>query len=211
MSRPPNYCRIDGCQQRASGHGLCQRHYMRWRRNGDPLGLIRAENGSGYVTEDGYRMFHINGRDIFEHRLVLESVFGRKLLSSEHVHHIDHNKLNNSPENLMIVSNSDHKKYHATFRSSTHKECSRCHVVKPRNEFWKDRTKNHDKHYPQCCDCKKLIRNIGLAKKLPNRKCSTCKTPVFRWNYMKKFRYTFCSVKCQSTYISKHNWRWQKT
>src|SRR3990167_11221407 len=111
MAKSIAYCRIDDCQLRTHGHGLCQNHYMRWRRHGDPLGILRAPNGTGYITKYGYRMLQIKGRDINEHRLVMESVLGRRLLSSEIVHHLDHNKLNNSPDNLMIVSHSEQFRY----------------------------------------------------------------------------------------------------
>ncbi|MBC2813556.1 HNH endonuclease [Enterococcus faecalis] len=44
-----------------------------------------------------------------EHRVVAEAKLGRPLKPGEVVHHIDHNKRNNSPENLMIFrSQSDH-------------------------------------------------------------------------------------------------------
>lgn len=48
-----------------------------------------------------------------EHRFVAEKILGRKLLSSEIIHHIDKNQLNNSPDNLYLFSSqSAHKKYH---------------------------------------------------------------------------------------------------
>lgn len=28
-------CSVEGCERRAIAHGLCQKHYMRWRRHGD--------------------------------------------------------------------------------------------------------------------------------------------------------------------------------
>jgi len=48
------------------------------------------------------------------HRLIMENKLGRKLFSWEHVHHIDENKRNNDPDNLMIVTNSEHRKMHAS-------------------------------------------------------------------------------------------------
>jgi hypothetical protein len=33
-----------------------------------------------------------------------------------HVHHVDHNPMNNSPENLFVVKNSTHIRYHAKMR-----------------------------------------------------------------------------------------------
>ncbi len=34
---PERTCVIDGCDRPAKSRGWCQTHYMRWRRNGDPL------------------------------------------------------------------------------------------------------------------------------------------------------------------------------
>ncbi len=49
-----------------------------------------------------------------EHRIVAEEILGRALKKGEVVHHIDGNKRNNSPENLMIFRNQkEHAKWHA--------------------------------------------------------------------------------------------------
>lgn len=53
---------------------------------------------------------------VAEHRLVMESLIGRILKDDEIVHHIDENTLNNSPENLELMSNSDHSRHHAIKR-----------------------------------------------------------------------------------------------
>jgi hypothetical protein len=43
----------------------------------------------------------------------MEKTLGRKLKPGEIVHHIDRNKLNNSPENLEVFANQDeHQKHH---------------------------------------------------------------------------------------------------
>ena len=46
------------------------------------------------------------------HRVVMEQVLGRKLTKDEVVHHIDENKWNNSPENLQVMTRSEHIKLH---------------------------------------------------------------------------------------------------
>src|SRR4051794_17995235 len=51
-----------------------------------------------------------NGRH--QHRVVAELKLGRPLLSTEAVHHIDGNKHNNSPENLEVMTFSEHTKRH---------------------------------------------------------------------------------------------------
>ena len=54
---------------------------------------------------------------VAEHHLVMESMLGRFLNKSEVVHHIDNNKHNNKPENLMLFpDNSSHVKYHMRLR-----------------------------------------------------------------------------------------------
>lgn len=49
---------------------------------------------------------------VFEHRLVMAGVLGRSLRSDEHVHHIDLDSLNNAPENLILLTPSQHSRLH---------------------------------------------------------------------------------------------------
>jgi len=52
------------------------------------------------------------------HRVVAEQKLGRKLKKNEVVHHIDGNRRNNNPDNLMVFSSSaDHMRYHAQIRN----------------------------------------------------------------------------------------------
>lgn len=56
-----------------------------------------------YVTPNGYMKVFVRGRGwVLEHRLVMEGVIGRYLSPDENVHHIDGDKLNNSPDNLEL-------------------------------------------------------------------------------------------------------------
>lgn len=63
---------------------------------------------SGYLE---YTRGKHKGRSV--HVVAAEKSIGRRLLSGEHVHHIDGNKLNNSPENLRVLTISEHAKIHA--------------------------------------------------------------------------------------------------
>lgn len=49
-----------------------------------------------------------------EHRRVAERMLGRALKPGEVVHHIDRDKHNNDPRNLMVFRNqAEHRKWHA--------------------------------------------------------------------------------------------------
>ena len=65
----------------------------------------RAETAGAYA---GY---------VYEHVIVAERVIGRKLRLSEQVHHLDFNKVNNSPANLLVVHDSQHAKLHMWIES----------------------------------------------------------------------------------------------
>ena len=56
-----------------------------------------------YCTKNGY---------ILEHRYIIEQHLGRLLSPNEVVHHKDGNKKNNNIDNLEIMSNSEHSKFH---------------------------------------------------------------------------------------------------
>lgn len=65
--------------------------------------LIPAEKRKSYTKYHGTH----------EHRIVAEQMLGRPLKIGEVVHHIDRNKQNNSPSNLMIFeSQAEHAKWH---------------------------------------------------------------------------------------------------
>ena len=69
--------------------------------------LSRARINTG--SKDTYRKKH--GRH--EHRAVAEQILGRPLMDGEVVHHINRDKRDNRPENIMIFPNqAEHARWH---------------------------------------------------------------------------------------------------
>lgn len=83
----------------------------------------------GHVSKStGYRYVYINGKQVEEHRLVMMRELGRELRTDEQVHHLNGNKLDNRPENLVVLTNSEHQKKHA--RKKTIASCKLCGRVR---------------------------------------------------------------------------------
>ncbi len=67
--------------------------------------------GTKILTPDGYVIIRtVNGWER-EHRLIVEQDLGRKLLSSEHIHHKNGIKTDNRLENLELISRANHVLY----------------------------------------------------------------------------------------------------
>lgn len=96
------------------------------RTKGQPQQFIHGHCGprpsfsrriiTGYGYAKRYLPTHPHadaGGYVPEHRLVMEGEIGRYLLPTELVHHKNKDKLDNRPENLEIVTKSQHGKIHA--------------------------------------------------------------------------------------------------
>lgn len=108
------YCKTHGYEHRKRPSGL---KYTLHKENPTSFksGKSSWNLGTSIASIDkftGYMRISVEGRDIKYHRYVMQKHLGRKLLSSELVHHKDHNKLNNNLENLEIMSSSEHMKHH---------------------------------------------------------------------------------------------------
>jgi hypothetical protein len=88
-----------------------------------PKGVLSHAWKGGVIVERGYKLVecgdHPDGivkgggkKYIREHRLIMEKEIGRRLKSNECVHHVDGDRKNNSIDNLVLMTHSEHSKMH---------------------------------------------------------------------------------------------------
>jgi hypothetical protein len=89
-------CLLDGCDNPVKARGMCNTHYTRWRKHGDPSKVWRRgqrmtltdrfwskvdRSGScwlwvGKQNNRGYGIFHADGRSLLAHRVAYELEVG---------------------------------------------------------------------------------------------------------------------------------------
>ncbi|MCM3130977.1 MULTISPECIES: HNH endonuclease [unclassified Paenibacillus] len=122
--------------------------------------------GGRRITSNGYieiRMpEHHRARGngyVFEHIIVAEKILGRKLAPWENVHHKDRNKENNHPDNLEVLSASEHTKKHSADKPKTG---SYLNCVVCGSTFY--RKKSHVQK-AKCCSVKCVGKYTNMKRK----------------------------------------------
>lgn len=107
-------------------------HYARVRRTGAP-DAARRLRGTGTVTTHGYIAVAKDGKKKQAHVLIVEAILGHALPEGAEVHHVNENRRDNTPSNLVVCpSRAYHKMLHQRQASLTacgnasHRKCPFC-------------------------------------------------------------------------------------
>jgi HNH endonuclease len=93
---------------------ICSIEFLRCRKQQIICPKCRKESlNTGYNRND---YLFSNKPGVTNHRTIAESILGKKLNYNEIVHHIDENCKNNSLDNLLVLSRSNHGKLHCFLR-----------------------------------------------------------------------------------------------
>lgn len=71
-------------------------------------GVRLHKNNTGKI----YKMVRVKNGYVYEHRIVMEKLLGKKLKRNEIIHHLNHDTLDNRIENLKLVTRGKHNTIH---------------------------------------------------------------------------------------------------
>ena len=135
--------------------------------NFNRTGRVLDRHGYVQIKMYGHPRANINGY-VLEHILVLEKSLGRPILPTEATHHIDGNRSNNVPGNLILFkTNKMHLAFHRrlkAFEVSGHwdwRQCEICHHFDDTEKLSSCKAKSQSwtktRFYHQACNAQRAL------------------------------------------------------
>lgn len=172
------------------------------------------------IDSHGHMVVRLNnGERMFAHRLVYNDVFGEVMDTwTNNVHHVDEDKLNNNPDNLKMVTRSQHASIHRNGKTISEKALIslrntmqklrlneeyakriklHCAAIRPLTIEWhgsKEGLEWHRKHGIECWNKQKENRIFKI--------CQWCGFVYGTYKSREKWS-KFCSIKCKTADLRK--------
>ena len=168
-----NMERSDKEMSRAKHH-YCSLRCLHQGQRGDRVGAWRG----GRTSNGSYiRVYHPDHPRqyqgyVLEHILVAEEMLGRPILRGERVHHMNHIKTDNRPENLLVLANQEkHSQYHPKpIASPRFCWCGAPHVAKGLcnkhyKQAWREKQPKEESPVLACLICGDEYYGKGYCRK----------------------------------------------
>ena len=120
---------------------------------------VTKDTGYEYFIDYKHPLATGNSGRIYNHRHQASIKLGRWIKSEEHVHHLDCNKLNNSLENLEILTSSEHARRHKDTNPRVVLNCSSCN-----KQF--QQTSSTQSFCSRECSSTSQVKNKEITKEL---------------------------------------------
>lgn len=174
---PKGFCQC-GCGEPTA---ICDRNWKRFGYvKGDPFRFLPSHSSRARRDANIYTNSRVNGSYKLEHLLIAERALGKPLPKGAQVHHVDENRRNNTPSNLVICQDQKyHYLLHARARvvraggnPNTEQLCCKCKVMKPLAEFNLQASNSARGRQTQCRQCQSDYFKVWKERKQAARKAA---------------------------------------
>lgn len=125
---------------------FCRRKCWYKFTSGKPRPLIPIEERAWSVRR-GYLMLYYKKKPILQHRYLMEQYLGRKLLSTEKVHHVNGNKTDNRIDNLLVTDHTEHRLTHVQVLAKMRKLTKENEILKSMIAGYKTNFSQSPEHF----------------------------------------------------------------